>query len=171
MNGYRNPQYQQDHLQWCLNLPFPILWVENVTVQTAWMNDWGTLYNAAQFLPEAVQCRNRVIGGRYKNPERWIYRPYRRAYPGLCPCISATEWKGCATDKLRASRFYGRKLTLEECAYHQGFDIPAGWSTVPDWFMPDTNKDRQVHWLRNQYEAIGNGVPVYMARAFARIYT
>ncbi len=99
-----------------------------------------------------------------------LFRPYKRwAGVGICPCISATEWKGCATDRLRASRFYGRKLTVQECAYHQGFQIPEVWFGTPDWFMPDY-KHRAVHWERNIYEAIGNGVPVYMAKAFGSMY-
>lgn len=171
--GYREPIYQGDHLQWCLNLPTKVLWVENVTIQgddDKW-NSWGNLFNAAQFLPEPIQNRNRVIGGRYKTPTNWIYHPYKRWFPDVCPCVTATEYKASgATDKCRASRFYGRNLTLEECAYHQGFEVPEMWSHIPEWFMTG-EKWREVHWKRNQFEAIGNGVPVYMARAFGRIYT
>ena len=171
--GLRDEEFQGDHLQWSLNLPTKILWVENVTIQGSddEYNAWGNLFNAAQFLPEPVQNRNRVIGGRYRIPSEWIYHRYKRWFPGVCPTITATEYKASgATDKCRASRFYGRNLTLDECAYHQGFDIPPQWSVIPDWFMAG-NKWREVHWKRNQFEAIGNGVPVYMARAFGRIYT
>lgn len=162
--GLRDPKYQQDHLAWCLGLDKPVLWVENVTVQGSKGNDWGTTYNAAQFTEVPLQNRNRVIGGRYSAP--FVFRPYKRwAGPGVCPCISATEYKGCGSDRLRASRFYGRKLTVDECAYHMGLEIPDAWRQIPDWFMPDY-KHRHIHWERNLYEAIGNGVPVYMARAF-----
>jgi len=138
------------------------LWVENVIVMSE--APWGRFYNAAQFLSEPIQNRNRVIGGRFKEPE--VYRPYLRAYPGICPCITATERDGCASDKRRASRFYGRRLTVQECAYHQGFDIPSGWSEKPRDF-----RGTDIQWLRQQYEAIGNGVPVYMAQAFGKVYT
>jgi site-specific DNA-cytosine methylase len=81
----------------------------------------------------------------------------------VCPTITATEFKGCASDKRRASRFYGRKLTIEECAYHMGFDIPI------EWYEPLPGFTRAA-WQRELYRAIGNGVPVYMARAFGEAY-
>lgn len=166
--GLRDPKYQQDYLEWCLaSISTPVLWVENVTVQGSVGNDWGTTYNAAQFVDPPIQNRNRVIGGRYAPPA--VFAPYRRAFPGVCPCVSATEYKGCASDKLRASRFYGRKLTIFEAAYHMGLEIPAMWHDIPPNFMPGY-RHRGVHWERNIYEAIGNGVPVYMAKAFGEAY-
>jgi len=167
--GLRDPVYQQDHLGWSLSIQKPILWVENVTIQGSKGNDWGTAYNAAQFTEVPIQNRNRIIGGSHPAPK--VFRPYKRwAGHGICPCISATEWKGCATDRLRASRFYGRKLTIQECAHHMGLVIPPSWFDIPDWFLPDVKqKSRAVHWGRNLYEAIGNGVPVYMARAFGEV--
>lgn len=162
--GLRDPVYQQDHLPFSLALDVPVLWVENVTVQGSKGNEWGLTWNAAQFEKDNQrQNRNRVIGGRYELPE--VYHPYRRWFPGVCPCVSATEWKGCASDKLRASRHYGRKLTLQEVAYHMGIEIPAGWHQIPEDFMPDY-RHRAIHWERKLYEALGNGVPVWMARAF-----
>lgn len=148
--------YATDLLAWSLELPAPLLWVENVAPYGP-APTWGHLYNAAQFTPEPMQQRRRVIGGRF--PEPAVFRPYKNAYPGVCPTVTATEYKGCATDKRRASRFYGRKITITEAAYHQGFTIPPEWHAVPAGFTP-------AQWRRNLYEAIGNGVPVYMARAF-----
>lgn len=147
-------------LAWSEEIQSEILWVENV--------DWHNtrhlpIYNAAQFLSEPIQNRSRRIGGRYKKPD--VFRPYTRAYPGICPTITATEHRGCASDRRRASRFYGRKLTVDECAYHQGFTIPDEWRAIPEGW-PGTPQA----WLRNLYEAIGNGVPVYMAWAFGEIY-
>ncbi len=171
-NGYRNPEYQGDHLWWCLREAkrFKVSWIENVTVQGSRGNEWGKTWNAAQFERDPRQCRNRVIGGHHLPPVP-VYREYRRLYQGLdiCPCVSATEWKGCATDKLRASRWYGRKLSLAECALRQGFPIPAAWRHVPSWFMPEY-RHRAIHWVRNQYEAIGNGVPIFMAEAFGNAH-
>lgn len=167
--GYRNIEYQQDHLEWCLTLKYAgllgISWIENVTIQGSKGNDWGRTWNAAQFLEAPLQNRNRVIGGVHDAPK--VFRPYRRWHPGICPTISATEYKGCASDRLRASRYYGRKLTVQECAYHQGFEIPSTWFNIPDWFMPDY-RHRAIHWERKIYEAIGDGVPVYMAQAFGQ---
>lgn len=164
--GLRDPEFQQDNLAWSLGIQSPVLWVENVTIQGSKGNDWGAVYNAAQFTEVPIQNRNRVIGGRYPAPK--VFREYKRwAGPGVCPCISATEWKGCASDRLRASRFYGRKLTVQECAHHMGLSIPPTWFEIPDWFLPDARQtSRVVHWERNIYEAIGNGVPVFMAKAF-----
>lgn len=168
--GLRDPEHQQDHLEWSLSIPADILWVENVTKQGSKGNEWGPTYNAAQFGDDPLrQNRNRIVGGRHTPPEP--LRPYRRRFPGACPCVSATEYKGCASDRLRASRFYGRKLTVQECAYRMGIDIPQQWYAIPDWFEPEKKQpSREVHWLRNLYEALGNGVPVWMARAFGEVY-
>lgn len=160
--GLYEPQFANDLLQWCLdNIKNKVSWIENVTVMTRGGNDWGKLFNAAQFLEVPIQCRNRVIGGNYINP--YVFRQYKRAYPSVCPCITATEYKGCASDRIRASRYYGRKLKLEECGYHQGFEVPEAWST-PEFGMT------AAKWNHTLYRAIGNGVPVYMARAFGLVY-
>jgi site-specific DNA-cytosine methylase len=133
------------------------LWVENVTVNGAGNNDWGTTYNAAQFLQIPIQNRNRVIGGVYPIPH--VFREYKKTYPGICPCITASEHKGCATDSRRASRFYGRRLTVQECAMHQSFSIPLEWLSIPEGW-------NRGAWYKNLYEAIGNGVPCTMAEKF-----
>lgn len=52
-------------------------------------------------------------------------------------------------------------LTIEECAWHQGFEIPSGWYDIPEGMRPG-------EWRRELYTAIGNGVPVWMAEAFGR---
>lgn len=164
--------FAQDFLAWSLALPTPILWVENIYSQTKALNTWGQAWNAAQFTPSPLQNRNRVIGGRYEPPT--VYRSWAKAFDGICPAIMATEYKGCATDKRRASRFYGRKLTLNEAAYHQGFTVPEAWLDVPDMINPKDQRGKKftpATWMHNLYEAIGNGVPVYMARAFGDAYT
>lgn len=143
------------------------VWVENVDSQsvrevmalTGKYDKW----NAAQFLETPIQNRNRLIWGEHRTPH--TFRGYRRYVPGICPCITATEDRGCASDSRRASRFYGRKLTVPECAYHQGFEIPEAWGIIPDGWT-----GTKVQWRNQQYEAIGNGVPVYMARAFGKEY-
>lgn len=156
-------KYATDYVDWCLRLTHTVLWVENVMSRD---NTWGLKYNAAQFLQDPIQNRCRIIGGRYEQPK--VYREYKRFYKNLqiCPAITATEYKGCATDKRRASRYYGRRLSLEECAYHQGFTIPSGWYNVPDWW-----KESKTKWLYNLYESLGNGVPTFMSRAFGSVYS
>lgn len=124
---------------------------------------FGNVYNAAQFTKIPLQCRNRIIGGRYVKPE--VFRPYAKTWPGVCPAVTATEYKGCASDKRRASRFYGRRLTVGECAWHQGFMIPKEWFEIPKQFNGTPGQ-----WKNQIYEAIGNGVPVYMAQAFGAAY-
>lgn len=152
--------YAGDFIEWSLSLSAPILWVENVI--GAQTRGWP-VYNAAQFLAKPIQVRNRCVAGRYQEPK--IFRLYSRAVAGVCPCITATEHKGCASDTRRASRFYGRRLTVDECAYHQGFSIPDGWREPPaSWCGTRTG------WGYQLYEAIGNGVPVYMAKAFGEAY-
>lgn len=154
--GAPTSPYSVDLLAWALALPHPILWVENVIPQGR-LQTWGFPWNAAQFELEPRQQRQRMIGGRYPAPK--VYRPFARDFPGVCPAITATEYKGCATDTRRASRFYGRKLTVDEAAYRMGFRIPDAWRTVPAGWT-------EAAWRRNLYEALGNGVPVFMARAF-----
>jgi site-specific DNA-cytosine methylase len=164
--------FGEDLLAWSLALTTPILWVENIYAQAKAKNTWGTAWNAAQFTPDPVQNRNRVIGGRYLQPT--VYRAWAKAFEGICPAIMATEYKGCATDKRRASRFYGRKLTLNEVAYHQGFTVPMGWYDVPEMVNPKDKHGKlftPATWMHNLYEAIGNGVPVFMAQAFGEAYT
>lgn len=158
--------YATDLLQWSLDLPkrFPHLravWVENVLQYGKGLNGWGRVWNAGQF-DGARQSRNRVVGGEY--PEPYAARPYAKAYQGMCPCVTATEYKGCATDTRRASRFYGRRLTVDEAAFHMGLDgVPAGWFEAPEWFT-----GRPSEWTQALYRALGNGVPVWMAEAFGR---
>ncbi len=151
-----------NYLDWCLKLSHSILWVENIVQLRTEANFWGKMYNAGQF--SNLQNRNRIIGGRYRIPN--LLKPYKKTYPNLCPCITATEYKGCANDRRRASRWYGRRLTLEECAYHQGFIMPRKWLLPPkDWF------DSDIKWEHQLYEAIGNGVPVYMSQKFGEEYS
>lgn len=71
---------------------------------------------------------------------------------GRFPCITATEYKGCASDPRRASRKVKRKLTLPEVAV--AFGLP------PDFDMPGFR-------LQAKYEVLGNAVPVWMAKAIA----
>ena len=158
----KSKKYSGDFLEWSLSLPHEVLWVENVIPQGK-MPTWGKPWNAAQFLQDPIQNRNRMIGGRYAGPK--VQHPYKKAFPGICPCITATEYKGCGSDDRRASRYYGRRLTIEECAYHMGFEIPQAWLDIP---VPDGM--RKSEWTANLYEAIGNGVPVYMARGFGERY-
>lgn len=161
--------YATNLLDWALDLmyqyPDKVIWVENVTPLGLHSDLWGYPYNAAQFLEYPLQNRPRIIGGNYIPPE--VYRPYQYKYSrelDICPTITASEYKGCATDTRRASRYYGRRLTLDECAYHQGFTIPPAWyNRLPGYST--------AQWYRVLYEAIGNGVPCYMALAFGKVYS
>jgi site-specific DNA-cytosine methylase len=160
-------QFAKDYLKWCLSLGSPILWVENIVSQSKSENGWGKKWNFAMLDPQEPprQSRNRIVGGRYVDPK--TYRPFKRWYGdypgGICPTIVATEFKGCGSDKRRASRFYGRRLTVQECAYHQGLEIPEEWLIIPDGFS-------RTRWERQLYEAIGNGVPVWASKAFGEAY-
>jgi site-specific DNA-cytosine methylase len=156
------------------------LWVENVIEDGGW-NEWGTRFNAAQFLPAAIQNRPRVIGGSYKMP--LVYRHYAPAYPSLniCPCIMASEYKGGANttqphkERRKAMRWYGRKLALAEMAYFQGLEIPHGllksWHYEPPFPKENGKPYTHIQWKQVISEAIGNGVPTYMAQAFGAAYT
>lgn len=175
--GAAKGPYATDLLQWSLDLaaklPKKVVWIENVTRQKRSANNWGHVWNAHQF--GTAQNRNRVIGGRYPQPV--VERPYKRAFEGICPCITATEYKGCKTDTRRASRFYKRKLTPQECAFHMDLDA----DVVNTWLMhPMTAKAferatglrlTEGRWRYAVYRAIGNGVPIKMARAFGTAVT
>lgn len=152
-----------DLLAWSLALAdkTKVLWVENVFCT---LLQGKPRYNAAQFTEPPIQNRNRIVAGKHELPK--VLRPYKPSTgPAVCPCITATEYSGCATDTRRASRWYGRKLTVDECAYHQGFQIPDEWRQPPAWWAKS-----KTQWLYQIYEAIGNGVPVYMAKAFGDAY-
>jgi len=156
--------YGDDLLEWCFNIDKEILWIENIHQKKTDNNYWGEKYNATQFLLNPIQNRTRIIGGHYKEP--FLYREYKARMVGVCPTITATEYKGGPLCNGRASRFYGRRLTWEECAYHQGFNIPKGWYIMPNEFPGNLTR-----WVNNVYEAIGNGVPVFMARGFGERYS
>jgi site-specific DNA-cytosine methylase len=146
-------------VEWALALKSPILWVENVMARESRFNTWGKVWNAAQFTDEPMQNRNRIVGGRYPDPK--VFRPYQKTFKNTVPTIVATEYKGSAGDKRRASRHFGRKLTVEECAYYQGFEIPPTWWEPLPGFSP-------AKWRNELYRAIGNGVPCYMSYAFGQ---
>lgn len=169
-------------LEHALSLKNPILWVENV-ISKYYDNSWGQKYNAAQFMKSPIQLRSRIIGGRFKEPR--VFRPYKKTYLELgkvCPAIMAAQGQGGYAPRFkRAEGFYGRKMTLEECAYHQGFEVPKEWYEIPDGFVGSINKTKSQRlgrvvkytksdWMVVLFEAIGNGVPVYMARAFGVQY-
>lgn len=148
--------YGTNYLDWCLSLikkyPKKVIWVENVVIQGKKGNEWGKIWNAAQFLKVPIQNRNRVIGGNYKDPK--VFHPWKKTFKGICPCITASEYKGCASDTRRASRFYGRRLTMSECAYHQGLTLNLIWdNTQPSWFIGTPSE-----WRKELYTAIGNMV-------------
>lgn len=154
-SGSIKSQYAEDYIEWCLGIAKYPLWVENV-LQGGKPFRTATVWNAGQFTETPIQSRNRAIGGAYPTPK--VFRSYKNRYDA-CPTVTASEYKGCASDKRRASRYYQRRLTLDEVAYHQGFEIPDDWQITPDGFT-------DVTWGHVLYEALGNGVPVYMARAF-----
>lgn len=171
--------FAENLLKWALKIKKEVLWVENVKIQGKKGNDWGMLYNAAQFAEVPLQNRQRVIGGNYPEPQ--VFREFKPYYKemDICPCITATEYKGCASDKRRASRWFKRRATLNEVGYHMGIPlqpptaffvngsglhesyVPRGWEDIPDWF-----EGTKTDWRNAQYRALGNGVPVWMAKKF-----
>lgn len=176
-----NPYGDGSLLDWCLNLPHDILWVENV-INRQLNTQPGTLYNAAQFLPTPIQKRRRFVAGRYQPPV--VYRPFQYDYKTIdcCPAVIASELarggmaRSIQHERRKASNWYGRPLSLREMAYHQGFGIPDGllrsWFYIPPFVNPKTGKlYTRSQWKQELSQAIGNGVPVYMAQAFGAAYT
>lgn len=168
-------------LEWALNLPHDILWVENVISggTEALMRRYREKllvrrWNAVQFLSSPIQKRRRWVAGRYRIP--FTYRDYKADYPefNICPAILASEYKqgGMASEykkeRRKATRWYGRPLSVREMAYHQGFEIPEG--LLRSWWHPMPGYTPS-QWRVNLSRAIGNAVPVYMAQAFGEVYS
>lgn len=179
-HGQQMPEYDHynDLLSWALELPHDVLWVENVVINTLPRHDprnrWGTHYNAVQFECQPRQLRSRIIGGRYRMP--YTYRDYKYQYHefDVCPAVMASErqgnrYKNWNKERRKATKWYGRRLSVSEMAYHQGFTIPNG--ILESWWYP-LDGYTQNQWHDNVLAvAIGNGVPVYMTRAFGEAYT
>lgn len=72
------------------------------------------------------------------------------------PTVTATEGRGCATDQRRASRAFGRRLTVEECAVLQAFPADYPWTVAGT--------------VEEQYRAVGNAVPPPVAAALVGVY-
>lgn len=155
-------------LQHSLALSNSVLWIENVVEKG--IKSYGNLYNAVQFDCIARQNRIRVIGGKHRKPT--IQRPFENSYLkyGLNPkpALLASEWKRLGAKPRKRDGLvyvYGYVPTVDECAWLQGLDaIPL------DWYDPIEGYSWS-QWQRNLYEAIGNGVPVYMSRAFGEAYS
>lgn len=177
-NGYDFEKPKRDDemfLNWSLNLENQTLWVENVVNYSNQF--WGGFYNAAQFLETPLQRRRRMIGGRF--PEPFVYRPYKANYKefsDICPpaCMATEIYRGGfhkdpEKERRVFSKWYrikkNRFPTLEDMALAQGFEIPKNF-----YIKPEGCKYTDRRWLQEIAEGIGNGVPVYMARAFAKAY-
>lgn len=162
-------------LEWAMSLENDVLWVENV-ISRLHNNDFGIRWNAAQFEASPTQRRRRMIGGHYRIP--YTYRVYQADYPEYrhtsSPAVLASEYKQggkSRTWKKERRKFtrwffykFGRMPGLADMAHYQGFVIPDEWQHKLDGFT-----ERQ--WMINQSQAIGNGVPVYMSRAFGEAYS
>jgi site-specific DNA-cytosine methylase len=158
-----------DLLLHSLVLSNDVLWVENV-FEGKGNDKWGSRYNAAQFMERPIQNRQRLIGGRYRTPG--TYRQFEMSYLkhgwNISTAVTASMWHRLRDTYFRdgtCEDIYGYVPTLDEVARLQGIDaIPLSWYDPIDGYS-------WTQWQRNLYEAIGNGVPVYMARAFGEAYS
>lgn len=164
-----------DLLWWSLQLNNDVLWVENV-ISKDYPYEWGVKWNAAQFTKIPKQRRRRFIGGHHRLP--YVWRGFKYDYPeyrSMCPpAVLASEIghggnsRSYKKERRKASRYFmyvkGRSITLDDMAAAQGFKIPELWHQPLEGFT-----DSQ--WVKNLSTAIGNGVPVYMAQAFAEAYS
>lgn len=96
------------------------------------------------------QSRNRRISSNL--PLKFKLTKECERYLNPCPCVTATEYKGCASDKRRASRFFGRKMTLEEVALYMDLDQSFYLSSLT---------------IEANYKVLGNGVPLKLGIAIA----
>ena len=171
-------------LDWSIELvgkyPNKIIWIENVKSRVH-DNSWGKLYNAIQFLETPIQQRVRLIGGNYKSP--LVFKNFKHRYKefDVCPAVLASEYKqgGKARtpdkERRKATRWYNMKYnrtpTLLDMAYVQGFSIPVKWFDIPELLKENGRPYTKRQWDINICQAIGNGVPVYMAKAFGDVYS
>ena len=142
------------------------VWVENVF--SDFFIPHATRYNAAQFLSVPTQRRRRLIGGSYRKPKtlrpfKYDYVEFRRIAPPACLASEIGHGglsKNISDERRKFTRWYlqykKRRPTINDMAIAQGFIIPDEWSRFDD---------RQIS------QAIGNGVPVYMSRAFGEAYS
>jgi DNA (cytosine-5)-methyltransferase 1 len=107
---------------------------------------YSNIANAYYF--GSVQVRNRRITSNL--PLRLEYA--KELYPNPIPCVTATEFKGCATDSRRASRAFGRRLTLDEMKWAMG---------VEEVNLEALSKEYQ-------YRVLGNSVPLPLGRVIAK---
>lgn len=179
-NGHNNADKKSlndDLLDFSLSLPHEITWIENV-IDKHGNNDFGKKWNAAQFWINPIVNRVRIIGGKHKEPN--VFRIFRQHYPGVCPTpLASMGYKryNCVPRKQDGMEYwYGRTPGLREVAYHMGFEIPHGllqsWYYTPPFSNPKTGKPYTwPQWRNTLYEALGNGVPVYMSYAFGAVYS
>lgn len=168
--------YTEEELHWALSFvgKYETVWVERHRFLDRRKNSWGTPYNAAQFAPLILQNRIKYFGGSFPPPktirpfqERWHFVPsvvpasfFNRegppvAYMGLpCPALTDREYDNTVTHR-KASGFYKRKLTVDECAFHQGLELPDTWRKM----MKNGYKEAI-------YKAICTGNFLPMVRAF-----
>lgn len=173
-----------DLLDWSISLvekyPDKIIWIENVISKTH-DNSWGKRYNAAQFLETPIQIRNRIIGGRFLTPH--VFREYKKRYGefNIPPACMASELfqhgyhKDINKERRLFSKWYkqncGNYPTLNDMAFSQGFNIPDIWRRKPEITKENGKQYTKRQWDINICQAIGNGVPVYMAKAFGDMYS
>lgn len=94
------------------------------------------------FYPDA-EARLLTVRG---DGNKWLFSTRTKT---IAPTITASERGGTISDDSRASKFYGRKLTIEEAAFHMGFQIPKQWyEPMPDFDRIRTEYFRQemVQW-------------------------
>ena len=168
-----------------------VWWIENVIPQATARRDavqylkpfqdlltfgntwqYGRLWNAAQFLDNPVQKRRRIVAGNYAQPH--VYRKFKYNYPKLNipPALLALFYKRKPQPEHRkngyvdcgVATFFGEFVTLEMAAKMQGVNIPSGWYDTPEGFT-------KLQWEHVIAHGLGNGVPVYMAEAFGRVYS
>lgn len=163
---YGNPECLPHSMKLIDKFPhLKAIWIENVL--SNYFKPYAQHYNAAQFLLNPVQRRRRLIGGRFDKP--FVYRGFKYDYPEfrhVPPAPMASELKagGLATEVTKERRKFSkwyrlnrdRRPTTEDMAVAQGFSIPDEWAQF---------STRQIS------QAIGNGVPVYMAKAFGDAYS
>lgn len=162
---YGNPECLPHSLELMERFPDKIIWIENVV--SNYFKQYGTHYNAAQFLQVPLQRRRRLIAGNYKAP--YVYRDFKYDYKELQhvpPAVLAQEigfgglHKNQQNERRKFTRWYlrhmNRKPNVLDMATSQGFIIPDEWVDF---------SEKQIS------QVIGNGVPTYMSKAFGDAYS
>jgi DNA (cytosine-5)-methyltransferase 1 len=98
------------------------------------------------------QMRHRRFAFGCRDDKKLDIKPFVARRDDIIHCVTATKYKGTANDSRRASRDFGRRMTLDEIK--EAFGLDKSW-------------DATAFTVAEKYRALGNGVPLHLGYAIA----